>query len=217
MLTINVKTDFAPVHRMLEGLRRQAPFAIAKALTDTAADVQAGLTREISTVFEQPVRFTQQGVGITPARKDTLRAVVFLKRKQAAYLQAQIEGGSRRRKPFEARFAQTLAQQIKAALPGKAAPLTAAGNVSRAQITRLARESKRKGGKVFSVPEGGKLAPGIYERKGRRGIKPLLIFSAQPARYRRRFDFYGIGRRVIAQRFAVNAKRAMDLALATAR
>lgn len=218
MLTISVKADFSRVQALLTGLHRQIPFATASALTQTAKDVQAAEQAEMQRVFEQPVAYTvKQGVGITPARKDTLRAEIFLKRKQAAYLEAQIRGGARRRRPFEAQFGKELkAQDIKAAVPGKGVRLNAAGNLTRAQIARMGREVKSRRGKIFAVEPGGKLQAGIYERHGR-SIKPLLIFSEKPARYRQRFEFYKVGERVARQRFQPNFAAALERAIATAR
>ena len=96
MLTFTVKTNVDQVLRGLEGkLREQIPFATAKALTQTAKDVQRAETAEIGKVFDRPIPFTRSAVGITSATKQSLSAKVFLKDIQAAYLKLQVEGGQR--------------------------------------------------------------------------------------------------------------------------
>lgn len=215
-VTISVKGDLTRVRAQLTGMAKQVRFATAKALTDTARDVQRAEQAEMAQVFDRPAAFTvRQGIGITPATKINLTAVVFLKRKQAEYLQAQIAGGVRRRKPFEAQFARDLQTSIATAVPGSGITTNAQGNVSKATITRLARQAKGKSGNVFAAKLNSGTS-GIFERAGR-GLKPLLIFTDRRASYRQRFDFYGVGRRTVARTFNRNFERAMQFALRTAR
>jgi hypothetical protein len=218
MLTIHVKADFKPLRTLLTGMERQMPFAIASALTQTAKDAQKALEQGIAQAFDRPVDYTRRGVGITPASKNaaTIKSVVFLKRKQAAYLEAEVEGGARRRRPFEAEFGSQLSQTINGAQPGRGARLNAAGNMTQREIARIGAEVKRKGSKIFAAPIGGPIQPGIYERT-RKGLKPLLIFWQQPARYAKRFDFYGIAERTATRTFQANFERAFQRAVATAR
>lgn len=216
-MQIKVKADFGPLRALLTGMQRQIPFATAKALTVTANDVKAAQQREMARVFDRPATFTvQYGVGITPARKTDLRSVVFLKRKQAAYLLAQIEGGTRKRKPFEAQFAKEQSGSIITAVPGRAAALNQQGNLSKATIAKLGREakSKNKRGVFFATLQGGVSA--IFQRKGRT-IEPLLVFTKERASYRRRFDFFGVAQKTVAANWQRNFDAALRSAIATAR
>lgn len=217
MLQIKVKVDFAPIDRLLFGMQRQIPFATARALTRTANDVQAALQRDMQVVFDKPTAFTvRQGVGITPATKASLQSVVFLKRKQAAYLQAQIEGGTRRRRPFEAQFAREQSSDIKTAVPGRGASLNAQGNLSKATIAKIGREAKvkKRRGMFYVQLKGGVSA--IFKRVGR-DIEPVLVFSGEPAKYRKRFDFYGIAQATVSKVWQRNFNASLEAALASAR
>lgn len=85
---ISVATDFNRFGAALGRLQReQLPFAAALALTDTARAAQAEVTRALPAIFaakgRPPTPFTMRAVGVTPARKSDLRAVVFVKRLQA--------------------------------------------------------------------------------------------------------------------------------------
>jgi hypothetical protein len=217
MVQIKVKVDFKPFERLLLGMQRQLPFATARALTKTAKDVQDAEQREMALVFKDPTTFTvKQGVGITYATKATLQSVVFLKRKQAIYLQAQIEGGTRRRKPFEAQFAREQSADIASSVPGRGAKKTAQGNLSKATIAKLGRDAKvKKRRGVFYA----KLANGvsaIFQRVGR-DIEPILVFSGEPAKYRKRFDFYGIAQRTVSKVWQRNFNASLEAAIASAR
>jgi hypothetical protein len=214
---IKVKADFSRAKALIDGTIKQVPFATATALTATARAVQREIEREIDQVFDAPVTFTRRGVGITPATKLQLRAEVFLKRKQAAYLEAQIAGGARRRRPFEAQFSKQLGRRLAASVPGQGAPIDQAGNIKRAVITRIGRAVANRKGKYFEAKPGGPLQPGIYERQAGRKIAPILIFSQQPAKYTRRLDFFGIGRKVVAVQWPVQFSRAFKRAVATAK
>lgn len=158
----------------------------------------------VQDVFGNVVRFEDTGAGSTPAGK---------------YLQFQEEGGTRHAKRFE------VALQAFGALPkgwvvtpGQGARLDAYGNVSRGQIIQVlsqlritlvagakrnmswdarkqAAAQRKAGGRFFVAPVGGKLQPGIYQREliGN-NITPVFIF-VKAARYRKRFDFYGVAQR----------------------
>lgn len=81
----------------------------------------------------------------------------------------------------------------------------------------LARDGRRKGQvrKGFTYfalhKRNGKLPPGVYKRldygQGRVVVRPILVFVRQP-NYTRRFDFFGVGERVIAARFPVHMRAA---------
>ena len=93
-------------------------------------------------------------------------------------------------------------------------------------IKRLAKGSVKKNiaGFVYWVnpvgPSKAKhLQPGVYQRvKSPLGtvLKPVLIFVKQ-AQYRKRLDFFGIGKRVVNREFAGEFNSAFDAALKTAR
>ena len=64
------------------------------------------------------------------------------------------------------------------------------------------------GGRAHSLPRG------VWVQRGRQ-LLPVLFVSR--AIYRKRFDFFGIGQRTVAQRFPEEADKAIANALRTAR
>ncbi len=216
-MQITVKADFSKVDALLDGTIKQVPFATARALTATAKAVEAAEKAEIRQVFDNPVPFTQRGVGITPATKQKLVAVVFLKREQAAYLDAQIKGGARRRRPFEAQFSKEQGQPVPSAVPGAGATLNQFGNLTKAQIARLGRQAKGRKQNVFVPKPGDRLPPGVYQRQQDGSVKPVLVFTKAPAKYRKRFDFYGVARKTVRATWSRNFATSLRNAIRTAR
>lgn len=136
------------------------------------------------------------------------------------YLLPNVEGGKRRTKRLE------VALRAAGALPdgwfvtpGQGAALDSYGNVSRGQIVQVLsqlrvqlvagssrnmsfdarkqiRAQKRAGGRFFVIKPGGTTQPGIYQREFfGRSVTPVFIF-VRSATYSKRFDFYGMARRV---------------------
>ena len=69
----------------------------------------------------------------------------------------------------------------------------------------------------FFVPQrGGKLTPGVWERKASGAIKPVLIEVRQP-RYRQQYDFFTISANFARRQFPISQRQAMRRALSTAR
>lgn len=215
-MQITVKANFSRVNALLDGTIRQVPFATARALTATAKAVESAEKAEIRQVFDNPVPFTQRGVAITPATKQKLVAVVFLKRQQAAYLDAQIKGGPRKRKPFEARFNAEQGQPVPSVVPGSGAKLNQFGNLSKAQISQLGRQARGRKQNVFVPKPGDRLPPGVYRRQQDGSVKPVLVFTKAPAKYRKRFDFFGVARKTVAatwpSKFATSFRNAIRTA-----
>lgn len=185
-------------------IEKQARFATAVALTQTAKDAQAAVTQALPQIFEAPTPFTQKSIAITPARKDSLVAWVFAKDIQAKYLATQEVGG----------------QQT----PAPRAPLTVPVNIRRTQYGGIGRggikRELRKPG-TFTVGQGDRsnLPPGIYRRgRGKRAGRPVLLVALeQVTRYKPRFRFKARVLTIARQRFAQNFRTALTRALATAR
>lgn len=217
-------SNFADVAKGLGQMEKQSAFAFASALTAQVKAIAEGLPGQMSSQLDRPTLFTQRGVFITPARKDSLRAVVGIKDAQAEYLHWQVEGGVR------------APRKVALKLPGSI-ELDGFGNIPRTAVKRLiaAARSGRKlkgvaakkfgvaqGSEIFyGVPKGHSGMPaGIYSRRdklGRRVLVPLILFEQKSASYQPRFDFWGycssranaeLGDRMVA---------GLDAALATAR
>lgn len=227
-MELSVKHTIMDVLPKLEQFTsRQAPFAIAKALTSTAKEVQAGLTGALPATFDRPTAWTRKAFAFKRAEKTDLTAWVFAKDSQAKYLRWQVQGGKRRVKGFEKRFdAMVRGEQPKgqALVPTRNVRLDASGNVSLATIRKMSQERNSSGkvGRYFiGQPKGaGKnagLPAGIYARMNRNKRIELQMAFVQEPTYRKRLDMPGIGKRVVDQRFVANLRDAWAQAIRTAR
>src|SRR4051812_29538582 len=110
-MQISVKTNFPSVIAALNRAERQVPFALARALTQTAKEVKDAEVKAIATSFDRPTAFTLNSVYMRPATKQRLEAEVWLKGDGSRdntpgrhFLLPQIEGGNRPLKRFEQRL-----------------------------------------------------------------------------------------------------------------
>lgn len=175
---------------------KQLPFAIARALTETARDsVKPAIEKRIETAFDNPTPFTKKGVGWVGATKARLVATVLIKPIQADYLKLQETGGTRKPKGR----ALVIPSQIR---------LNKYGNIPRRKLQQLLQKPN-----VFSGRVGG--VGGVWQRmKG--GKLKLLARYADSADYEPRFDFAKTAearaRVAFPQRFADSFRRAMATA-----
>lgn len=217
------------------------PYAAATALTRSVQAGKAAMQQRMPQVFERPTAYTLNALRIEPASKDKLTARIAVKdqaggasTRPESYLLPQEQGGNRGEKRFERalRYMGVL-RQGQFAMPGAAAKLDAAGNVSAAEIRTILRalqavrggvgakgqragRGKRLQNDLFvGTPTVGSgagrrnragAASGIYRREGHR-IRPVFIFGKAPT-YARQLDFDGTVSAVVRERFRVEFERA---------
>ncbi len=228
-MQITVQSNIAQVMPKLESFTsRQAPFTIAKALTETAKAVRKAMGEATNTVFDRPTAFTRNAFAFLPARKDTLTAVVFAKDKQARYLKFQVQGGGRRVKGFEKRFGGEGEADEQSGLqhlvPTRRIKLNASGGVSLATIKAISKDLNSYGtaGRYFiGKPKGsGQNAGrgyGIYARvNNNKRLEALMVFANTP-HYKKRFDMSAIGGRVVDAKYEGELREAWECALLTAK
>ncbi len=196
MIVFSVTSNIKEVTDKLFGyLRRQIPYATARALTKTAQDVQADVTKELPKVFDRPNPFTMRAIAYDPANKSSLTSRVYIRPIQAAYLGLEITGGTRRPKK-------------KALVLPTDYPTDQYGNIPRGTIKKLLARKDVFSGVVRGIG-------GIWQRTGH-GL--ILLVSYEPkAEYKPRFDFQGIARRTITRVIGPNMDSAMREAIRTAR
>lgn len=174
----------------MEALQKnQLPFAIAKAINDTANEVKTELTNEMKKVFDRPTSYTLNSLFIKPATKRDLTATIGLKEwggkgtPASKYLAPQIFGGNRGFKRSEKALQRSgLLPSGMYWVPGKGAKLDAYGNISGSQMTQIlsvlqasfdtaqnmtarSRVKNRKPRDFFVVKQRhGGLVPGVWER-----------------------------------------------------
>ena len=196
MLTISVKADIAKFSRDLDRQYiRQLPFATAKALTDTAKDVERAETKALPEKFDRPTPFTMRAFATRAARKNNLTATVYVRPIQAGYLRLEIEGG-------------TLLPKRRALVLPTDLPTNQYGSIPKGAVKRLLARSDVFSGKVRGVS-------GIWQRTPR-GLLLLIAYAAK-ATYKKRFPFYEIGTKVARERIEPNFRAAWARAVATAR
>jgi hypothetical protein len=212
---------------------RVIPYAAAAALTRCAVAGQVEVKRVMPEVFKGPTRYTLNALRVVPATKDKLLASVAVKdqagqgaTRPESYLLPGVEGGKRSEKRFEKALRYSgMLKRGEYAVPGAAAKLDAAGNVSRAtvnQVLNALKGTKSQTGKKLknalfvgtpSVGFGAKrraragAQAGIYRREGKR-LRPLFIFTSNAPDYRQRLDFDGVVSAVVRARFAAEFERA---------
>lgn len=199
MLKLNVKVDVDKAVKKIANARDdQVPFATAKALTLTAKDCAGDLVAALPDIFDRPTPYTLRAFGTEMARKSNLArgARVFIKPDQLKYLGIQVEGGTR--------------------TPAKKALLIPAdigtnqyGNIPRGKIQQMLARADVFSGTVRGVA-------GIWQRMKRGGVKLLVAYEHQ-ARYKKRFDFYGLVEKSARAAFPGNFRTCMADAMRSAR
>lgn len=140
-LTSNID---AVMNRFEAVASRQLPFALSRALNDTAEDVRKAEIAKMKAVFDRPTPFTLNAFQIKPSTKASLSAVVEEKQnhRKRDYLRRQADGGARGMKGFEraittrgrAAYGTTA---IVALIPGSGAEMDQYGNQNRGQIVAV--------------------------------------------------------------------------------
>lgn len=155
------------------------------------------------------------------------------------YLLPNVEGGPRRAKRLEVALRAVGALPSGYfAVPAAGATLDAYGNVSRGQIVQILSQlriqlvagsnrnmsfdarsqitaQRRAGGRFFVVRPGeGKQQPGIYQRElFGRNVTPVFVF-VRSVQYRKRYDFYGLARRLAQEMLPAQVDRSIEESLA---
>ena len=133
-------------NRALENHLKQVRFAAAKALTETAKEIQAEVKAEMQRKFDRPTPFALNSVYVKPATKQDLRAEVGIKDQLAAkaaksaaeMLRHEFTGGKRIYKRMEGAFRRIgLLSSGQIIVPAAGAELDQYGNMKRSQVVQL--------------------------------------------------------------------------------
>jgi hypothetical protein len=223
-LAIDLTTDLGKAQAWPAAVRKQLPFAISKALNDTAFDARKALGGETKRAFDRPTTFTQKGFGVEKSSKRNLEVIVGAERKRGKYMRTQISGGVRGQKGFELLFLSEVARtgQVPSNaqfVPTSLVKLNAAGNVSLATLKKIKQglsTSNARGGFFVGTPRGGDRPPGIY-RRSREQLFPYFLAIDQAAQYQPRFPITTVVRKVYQRRYGEYFRSSLERALATAR
>lgn len=116
--------DLRDLSRQLRAIKEQIPFATAQAMTSVVRQIEAAQKTAFQRHLDNPTPFTVKSVGSVGARKNNLRARVFVRDTAAGYLE-----------PFELGGEHKL--NGKALLNPKNIKLNKYGNLARNKISQL--------------------------------------------------------------------------------
>lgn len=242
----------------------QVPYAMSLAMNWSIEEAKVEVQQEMQRVFDRPTDFTLNSPDTHWSTKRELVATLTIKdwgtpgssptpagsiqpgktnkgTPAAAYLEPQIEGGTRRHKAMErALFRVGVLPQGWFAVPAREVPLDAYGNVPHGFVIRMLSDlrafqedgsgyranrkaGRRKGARAanafFAVRPGSNfnrhLKPGIYWRLNKMLICVFVFVSK--VNYQKRLDFQGVAERAAVAAFQRHWPNAWAQALATDR
>ena len=174
--------------------------------------------------FDQPTAFTSSAATwrVKKATKSNVEALVFPEPKREPYLRANITGGERGVKPFEAAFegAGVGSSPADQFFPTKFARRNSKGNVSRATLRKIIEDAERgTTGRLsyfIGKPENSSKPYGIYRRMAAK-IRPLYLPAVRPMQYKSIYDIGGIADTVIDRRYQGLFEKYLKQAIKTAK
>ncbi len=226
LVRIAVDADNMLGRQFSELERQNLGFAVMQACNATAFEIRQSWARTASRVFDRPTAMTLRAAQYRKATRQTLYAEIYLRDEAsngtppAKYLQAQVDGGQRRKKGFEVLLQQKGAMPAGMfAVAGKGAQLDRFGNVKAGQVSKVLsqlgarldpyqnetevsrgrrRAGRRRGGEYFVVKQRhGRLLPGVYERIETgfgSAVRSVFIFT-RSANYRPRYNIFALAQR----------------------
>ena len=221
--------------KMSNMIARQTPFAISRALNESAKTLIKKNKQDMQMIFDRPVAFTLNAFFFRFAKKG--QTSVKIRRKDKAvgkhYLEVQEDGGLRPQTGIEKAFAMNLPYSglLQHLVPTKAAPLNKAGNMSQGfrnkmmsamQVARDPQMRSRSKGKQFFVPAethplGKGRRAGVYMRTSAGNAKKMLNFIPNRISYTPRLKFEQRMNKYASIIYPKKLKAAMRHALATAK
>lgn len=202
MITLRITTDIDKMMSMVDQFQpSQARFAIAKALTNTAQDVQAAVRADMPNRFTLRRQWIVQGIRVISAKKSDLTATVYSR--DSAFMWRQESGGAKI--PMQAGGKHV-------AVPMPAVRRTKTGIIPKAELPA------NLGARGFLIKaKDGRLYLAKRFAKGKRaGVQLMYELKARtyvPAR----LGLAETGEKVARQVFGKNLQAAMEFAMKTAK
>ncbi len=240
MFALSIKAETAKFAAALSAVAsKQLPYAISRALNDTAQDVLADNKRLMTSVFDRPTPFTLNAFYAKPATQQSLSTTVQRKDQVVGkhYLETEASGGARGQTGIDKLLSMRIAYagHLWGVVPGDGARLDAYGNWSSAERNQVlavlkamrdgaanetTRSRKRAGSaraRYFVSPPSFK-TPGIWKRiPGQRQPSLILLFVGEAPGYQARFPFHANAERVAREAFPKRFAQRFNAALASAR
>lgn len=239
-MDLNIRSTIAEGLKKVEALDpRQFPFVVSLAINRTLKRSNDRIKEIMPTKFANPTPYTKNATTGQYSNKETLRGHEKLKDikganiPQNAYLNAQVRGGARSVKRFEAAL-QAAGAMPKGlyAVPGGSVRLNQYGNIPTGTINSIlaffrnnpeaiqgkeqpAKRKKRPAQYFAILEQRGRLPAGIYQRQSN-GIKLLIAYVKEPT-YTKRLPFYEEAEAVAKQYFEEELRKAAEHAMRTAK
>jgi hypothetical protein len=206
-MIISVKTNVDEFRRSVTAFQDQIPFAVARAINETAVAAQKAVTAELPTIFDRPTPFTKRSVKVLDrASKTGLTATVGLQPIQAEYLKLEELGGTRTAASNTTSPAQALLERQQLGpnsygnIPAGAVPKlrAQAAATSLARKANVAARASARGGKrarLFGAPRIG--SGGIsYKSRAVKGIYRGIVYirGSDPQAHGRPGGFYRLSK-----------------------
>lgn len=222
MTTISVKSNVDEIELSLNTfVRDQIPFATSSAINALAKQVQAGEIENLRTTFRNPSPFTLRSVRMTPARKSSPEASVFVMDKAEQYLEPYEFGGVHQLpgpalfnpKDIDLNAYGQLPRGIMARLRGRkdifiGTIQTSKGAVNgvwqRLDVSRTGGQRRRRAGRG-----------GLHDKH--LGALKLLIRFGDALPVTQHLDFMKRGQQIVDRNFTKEFGRALARAIATSR
>ena len=214
MIQVSVKADIDKALRQIQTVSeaKQLRFAIAKALTSTAADVQKEVRKNMPDRFTLRRQWVVNGIRMEKATKENLTATVYSK---DVFMGRQEVGGTKTPK-----FDHHLAIPMRAVRRYKSDiinPADLPSNLGKAEfsVKRGGKTVARRGagGTAFKIVSNGR----TFLCRRRNGKVELLYMLIPKAQVKKRLGLGEDALKVARSRFALNLQEAMEYAMRTAR
>lgn len=214
MITVSVASQITSAIAKLDTIAKaqQFRFAVAKALTATASDVQKEVRKNMPQRFTLRRQWVVQGIRVERATKDNLTATVYSK---DPFMGRQEVGGTKTPK-----YDRNLAIPMRAVRRTKSQlinPADLPSNLGKAEFTvkRGKKEVARRGagGSVFKLVVNGR----TFLCRRRNGQVELLYLLVPSAQVDKRLGLSDDAEKIVKERFSVNLADAIEYALRTAR
>lgn len=200
MLSISVDHDIAKAAAKIRSITeaQQLRFATAKALTQTAVQVQQEVRKNMPSRFQLRRQWVVQGIRVDRATKQNLVATVYSRDK---FMGLQEAGGN------------------KSPLRNYLAIPTSMVRRTPSEIVRQSDKPKALGDKVEIVTFRGEKYLALKKpRKGANGQRLRFLYLLVPrAKLEKRLGLEKDGNMVVRRNFAANLQQALDEAVKTAR
>ncbi|MEN5126858.1 hypothetical protein [Pseudomonas alloputida] len=243
MINITIDADSAPLARDIADIqRKQIPYALMLAQTRLATKrIKPGIAEVMGKRLDRPTPTTMRSLFAQSATKSRAAKVWFKDQWTTGipadtYLKQAVQGGARPHKRFEkSLIAHALMKAGEYAVPNPDL-LNQYGNVSRGVMTRIlsglgaaeskrgyqanasgSKRSKRKGNTeryfVGTVGED----TGVWERKPRKQVAPVFLYTDGAPGYRVIFPFFKIGENIANAHGQAELSKALREAILTAK